>query len=305
MIKAAGSLYTVLTNEDEIFDCKIKGNLRIKDLKSTNPVTVGDKVNYLPPDVYGPGVITEILPRKNYIIRRSTNLSKQYHIIAANIDQALLFVTITEPETNLDFINRYLVAAHSFRIPVVIVFNKIDLCIDSYYDKYLEFRRIYENIGYNCIAVSATNDFNFDEIKNLLKGKISVINGNSGVGKSTIIKKIDPTLNIKIGEISIYHKAGVHTTSYSQMYKIDKDSFIIDTPGIKGFGLIDFDKEELYHYFPEIFEIASKCKFYNCTHIHEPGCAVLDAVRQEKIAFSRYSSYFNLFHDENEKYRSR
>lgn len=304
IIKVVSNLCTVMDQKGNSFNCRLKGKLRVKDSKSTNPISVGDRVLFEFFDGYEIGVIVQIRDRKNYIIRKSTNLSKQYHIIAANVDQALLMVTLKEPETSTDFIDRYLVSAEAFNIPVIIVFNKLDLYTKETLEKLKLLKKLYNEIGYDCIEISLLFKENLGGITNLLKGKITVINGNSGVGKSLLIKNIAPDLSIKIGEISSYHKSGVHTTSYSEMYKIGADSYIIDTPGIKAFGLIDFYKEELYHYFPEIFKIASECKFYNCRHIHEPGCAVLKALEQGSISTSRYNSYFNLFHDENEKYRT-
>jgi ribosome biogenesis GTPase / thiamine phosphate phosphatase len=302
VIKVAGTLYKVIDSESSVINCRIKGKLRIKDLKSTNPVTVGDKVLY---DLLknNEGVIIEIMDRKNYIIRKSTNWSKQYHIIAANVDQAFLIATLKEPETNTDFIDRYLVTAKAFSIPVVIVFNKYDLYDNGFKSRLSKLMKLYIDIGYFCIETSALTGKNMIKLAELLKDKITVLNSNSGVGKSMLIKSIDPDINLKINEISHYHKTGIHTTTYSEMYKIKTGGYLIDTPGIKGFGLIDFYKEELYHYFPEFFEISNKCKFYNCTHIHEPDCAVIQAVEIGKIAQSRYESYFNLFHDDNKKYR--
>jgi ribosome biogenesis GTPase len=303
VIKAVGNLYKVKTNNGQLYDCRIKGRLRILDIKSTNPVTVGDRVNFeldARSDVAG---ITEILDRKNYIIRKSSNLSRQSHIIAANVDQALLIVTLKEPETNTDFIDRFLVAAESFRITVIIVFNKIDIYEDIVAEKLLELSEVYKNIGYKVVHTSVTSNINLHLIQQFLQNKITVINGNSGVGKSSLIKAIDPSLDIKIGTISDYHKSGMHTTSFSEMFELNGGGYIIDTPGIKGFGLFQFYKQELFHYFPEIFKISDSCKFYNCTHIHEPGCAVIDAVKDGTIALSRYQSYFNLYHDSDGKYR--
>lgn len=303
IVKITGNLYKVMDISGDIVNCRVKGKLRIKDLKSTNPVAVGDKVMYNFSDDYKEGIITDIKDRKNYIIRKSTNWSKQYHVIAANIDQSFLIVTLTEPEVKIDFVDRYLVTAEAFSIPAIIIFNKIDLYDNETKSKLLDLEKLYTDIGYFCIETSALTGENIEKLKELLKGKITLMNGNSGVGKSTIIRSIDPGINLKINEISHYHKTGIHTTTYSEMYKISTGGYIIDTPGIKGFGLFDFYKEELYHYFPEIFKISIECKFYNCTHIHEPGCAVLKAVEFGSIALSRYDSYFKLFHDENRKYR--
>jgi ribosome biogenesis GTPase len=301
--KAAGNLYSIECLNGDKHICRIKGKLRTFGLKSTNPVAVGDNVvfEHVPGNDFGS--IIEIKERKNYIIRKSTNLSKQYHIIAANVDQAVLVVTIFEPETSTDFIDRYLVSAEAFRIPVIIVFNKFDLYVDAALEKFNNLFGLYKKIGYCCIETSTINGLNLSVVRELLKDKTTVINGNSGTGKSTIINSIYPGLGLKIGNISTYHKTGMHTTSYSEMFKADGGGYIIDTPGIKAFGLSDFYKEELYHFFPEIFKISNNCKFYNCAHIHEPGCAVLKAVEDGTIAQSRYHSYFNLFHDENKKHR--
>lgn len=301
--KAAGNLYTVRFDKGEKINCVIKGNLRIKGYKSTNPVVVGDHVLIDIQPNKELGQIHEILERKNYIIRKSPNLSKLYHIIAANVDLAILVVTITEPETSTDFIDRYFVSCEALSIRPVLVINKIDLCTGKKEDDLNKLYEIYCQIGYTCIKVSVKDGYNIDVIKNLIEGKVSVLNGHSGVGKSSIIKAIAPKFDIKIGEISDYHKMGMHITSYSEMYEILPNTFIIDTPGIKGYGLIDIQKSELYHFFPEIFQKASQCKFYNCTHIHEPQCAVIEAVKKGEIALSRYDSYLNIYFDRNEKYR--
>lgn len=302
--KAAGNVYTVRTAEGNLIPCFAKGNLRIQGLKSTNPITVGDRVLYTLQSVDHKGVIHKILDRKNYIIRRATNLSKQYHIIAANIDQAILVVTLTDPPTSIEFIDRYLVGCEAFRIPAVLVFNKIDTYNQEQLDQCREIEDIYTKIGYTCLETSVTKNINIDRFKNLIVGKVSVLNGHSGVGKSSLVKAIAPELEIKIGDISEYHRTGRHITSFSQMYELFEGSFIIDTPGIKGFGLVDIEKNELYHFFPEIFTQSTSCKYHNCTHIHEPDCAVIEAVRDNKIAYSRYRSYVNIYFDENEKYRS-
>lgn len=301
--KATGNIYTVRINKNMQVNCVIKGNLRIKGFKATNPVSVGDKVKIIIPADSDKGLILEIIERKNYIIRKSINLSKQYHIIAANVDQALLIVTLAEPQTSTEFIDRYLVICEAFRIPCVIVFNKIDLYQDTLKEKFIELYDIYSKIGYTCIATSVTQNINLDYFKQHILNKISVLSGHSGVGKSSLINAIVPELNIKIGDISDYHKTGMHTTSFSQMYEIFENSFIIDTPGIKGFGLVDIEKCELYHFFPEIFKVSTGCKFNNCTHIHEPACAVVESVKSGNIAVSRYNSYLNMYFDENEKYR--
>jgi ribosome biogenesis GTPase / thiamine phosphate phosphatase len=303
VIRAAGDIYTVIDQEKALTQCKIKGNFRIKDLKSTNPVTVGDIVMFDVITGNNRGFIIEIKERKNYIIRKSTNWSKQYQIIAANVEQSILVITIKEPDLNFDFIDRYLVAAESFSIPVTIVINKYDIYNGELLEKCDKIKEMYTKIGYNCFEISVLKDLNLDHVIEILKNKISVINGNSGVGKSALINKIDPNIHLKIGTISSYHRTGMHTTSYSEMYALTFGGYVIDTPGIKGFGLIDFYKEELYHYFPEIFELSKGCKFNNCLHIHEPECAVLEAVKNNDIALSRYSSYYNLFYDDSKKYR--
>jgi ribosome biogenesis GTPase len=304
IVKVTGNVYTVRVKANEYINCYIKGNLRIKGLKSTNPVTVGDRVvfSYNPGDEKG--VIYKVLDRTNYIIRKATNLSKQYHIIASNVDQAILTVTITEPSVSTEFIDRYLVTCEAFSVPCILIFNKTDLCTGPYADQLNELIGIYSSIGYQCLKTSVKTGQNIDQLKNLMANKISVINGQSGVGKSSLIKTIAPNIDLKIGGISEYHKLGTHTTSYSEMYEIFDNTFIIDTPGIKGFGLVDIEKNELYHFFPEIFKISDQCKYYNCTHIHEPDCAVVEAVRNGSVALSRYKSYINIYFDENEKYRN-
>jgi ribosome biogenesis GTPase / thiamine phosphate phosphatase len=301
--KVAGSLYTVMDNSGSIFHCRVEGKLRKNDLKSTNPIVVGDKVFFEYHDAYEIGTINEVKKRKNYIIRKSTNLSKQYHIIAANVDQALLLVTLKEPATNTEFIDRFLVTAEAYNIPVILIFNKIDLYNEAEMQEMYNLKKIYTDIGYKCVEVSALRKINIEVIMNLIKEKVNVFNGNSGVGKSLLIKSIDSNINIKVGEISSYHRSGTHTTTFNEMFKINSGGFVIDTPGIKGFGLIDFYKEELYHYFPEIFNLSKSCKFYNCTHIHEPGCEVVNAFNEGRIAKSRYISYKSIFFDKEEKYR--
>ncbi|MCX7985963.1 MAG: ribosome small subunit-dependent GTPase A [Bacteroidales bacterium] len=302
--KVVGNVYTVRIENGELVPCFAKGNLRIQGLKSTNPITVGDRVKFTFTSTYHKGLIHKILERKNYIIRKSINLSKQYHIIAANVDQAILVVTLIDPPTSIEFIDRYLVGCEALRIPAVLVFNKIDSYNEEQLNKCRELEEIYSQIGYPCLETSVNQRINIDKFKDLISGKISVLNGHSGVGKSSLIKAIAPDLEIKIGDISEYHRTGKHVTSFSQMYEIFEGAFIIDTPGIKGFGLVDIEKNELYHFFPEIFRYSSQCKYHNCTHIHEPECAVVEAVRSNKISYSRYQSYVNIYFDENEKYRS-
>lgn len=302
VLKTTGSRYTIRDNDGKIFFCSIRGKLRLKGVKTTNPITVGDYVDF-EVDEGDVGAISRVHDRKNYIIRRSTNLSRESHVIAANLDQTLLIVTIEFPETQLAFIDRYLVTAEAYRIPTTLVFNKTDLYTDEMIAKLNDYISIYSKIGYPCIQISAETGQNLAELRNILTGKVSLISGNSGVGKSTLINKIAPELNLKTELISSYHLMGKHTTTFSEMFELSFGGFIIDTPGIKGFGLVDIDNDELYHYFPEIFKIASDCKFYNCTHIHEPGCAVIRSVDEGIISPSRYISYLSIHDDDNEKYR--
>lgn len=302
VLKTTGSRYTIRDNDGKIFFCSIRGKLRLKGVKTTNPITVGDYVDF-EVDESDVGAISRVHDRKNYIIRRSTNLSRESHVIAANLDQTLLIVTIEFPETQLAFIDRYLVTAEAYRIPTTLVFNKTDLYTDEMIAKLNDYISIYSKIGYPCIQVSAETGQNLAKLKDILTGKVSLISGNSGVGKSTLINKIAPELNLKTELISSYHLMGKHTTTFSEMFELSFGGFIIDTPGIKGFGLVDIENDELYHYFPEIFKIASDCKFYNCTHIHEPGCAVIRAVDEGVISPSRYISYLSIHDDDNEKYR--
>lgn len=302
ILKTTGSHYKVKLSNGSIIDTSIRGKLRLKGIKTTNPVTVGDIVDVeIQND--GSGIIINIHPRKNYIIRKSSNLSREAHIIAANIDQTLLIVTVTQPLTQFAFIDRYLVTAEAYSIPAILIFNKTDLINNSLKPILDEYIHIYESIGYKCVQVSGINGLNINILKDLIKNKISLISGNSGVGKSTLINAVEPSLNLKVDEISKAHLLGKHTTTFSEMFELSFGGYIIDTPGIKGFGLIDIDKNELYHFFPEIFKFSKGCKFYNCTHIHEPECAVIDAVNRGEISASRYINYVNIYNDDNEKYR--
>ena len=297
-MRATGSWYEVL-HEGEILRCRMRGKLRLRGVRSTNPVVVGDTV-HCESGEDGEWVIVDIAPRRNYIIRRASNLSKESHIIASNIDRAMLVVTLVEPVTATEFIDRFLVTCEAYKVTVTILLAKIDLLQESP-EMVEQFHRIYEAAGYEVIDISATNGIGVERIKEMLAGKTTLLSGNSGVGKSTLIGAIDPTIEIRTGEISDSFHKGKHTTTFSTMYRI-ADGFIIDTPGVKGFGLIDIDDKELWHYFPEMISRVGECKFFNCTHTHEPHCAVIEAVKREEIAFSRYESYLKIL-DEDDKYR--
>ena len=304
VIKNTGSWYVVKTDNGEEINCKIKGNFRLKGIRTTNPIAVGDLVTILP-NADGTAFITNIDTRKNYIIRRSSNLSKEAHIIASNVDQALLIVTLAHPITSTTFVDRFLATAEAYRIPATIVINKIDLLTDAEDKEYLEaWSYLYRSIGYNVIEVSAATGEGIDKLKESLENKITLLSGNSGVGKSTIINQIIPGLNLRTAEISTTHDTGMHTTTFSEMFPLPNGGYLIDTPGVKGFGTIDFDRHEVAHFFPEIFEIAQDCRFGDCTHTHEPGCAVLQALEEAKISQSRYNSYLSILEDSSDdKYR--
>ena len=309
VIKNTGSWYTVLTDDGQLLDCKIKGNFRLKGIRSTNPVAVGDRVTVLE------NFITEIEDRRNYIIRKSINLSKQSHIIAANVDQALLVVTVDYPQTSTTFIDRFLASAEAYRVPVILLFNKTDLLSDDLLCYQQMMITLYESIGYECHAISATTGEGVDDLRPLLEGKITLLSGNSGVGKSTLINRLVPGANLRTSEISDAHNTGQHTTTFSEMIKlpssreegpgVEANSWLIDTPGIKGFGTFDMEPEELTSYFREIFRFSKDCRFSNCTHTHEPGCAVLQALEDHYIAQSRYQSYLSMLEDKDDgKYRA-
>ena len=303
VIKSTGSWYTVMGESSEVYNCRIKGKFRMKDIKSTNPIAVGDNVEFETGDNYT-GTITKIEPRKNYIIRKSINLSKQSHILAANIDQAFLVVTMVFPKTSTGFIDRFLVTAEAYKIPTIILFNKSDLLDNDLIEMQNELKELYEKIGYPCFEISALNNEDLLMIKNQMKDKVNLISGHSGVGKSTLINALEPSLNLKTGVISQVHSKGMHTTTFAEMHPLSNGGFIIDTPGIKELGLIDIKKEELAHFFPELRLHMDKCHFKNCHHINEPKCAVKEAVENGAISESRYYNYLSMYHSEEmeEKY---
>ncbi len=303
VIKNTGSWYTVKTDGGQLIESKIKGNFRLKGIRSTNPVAVGDYVELIT-NQEGTAFISSIEDRRNYIIRKSPNLSKQSHILAANVDQALLVVTINYPQTSTTFIDRFLAGAEAYRVPVIIVFNKRDILSEDelHYEKMM--RTLYETIGYQCIEISAATGEGIDELRPLIKDKVSLLSGNSGVGKSTLINQLIPDAEQRTAEISEAHNSGMHTTTFSEMIELADGGYLIDTPGIKGFGTFDIEKEELTSYFKEIFQFSKDCKFSDCTHTHEPGCAVIKAVGEHYIAASRYQSYLSMLEDKDEnKYR--
>ena len=303
MIKNTGSWYTVKTVEGSVVECKIKGNFRLKGIRSTNPVAVGDHVE-IELNSQNTAFITAIGDRKNYIIRKSQNLSKQSHIIAANVDQAFLVVTVERPQTSTTFIDRFLATAEAYSVPVVLVFNKTDLLDDSLMRYQRMMIDLYETVGYKCVAVSAETGEGMDELMEMLRDRITLLSGHSGVGKSTMINKLLPGVNLRTAEISDAHNTGMHTTTFSEMLPLPGGGYIIDTPGIKGFGTFDMEPEELTSYFKEIFRFSKDCRFSNCTHTHEPGCAVLKAVEDHYIAASRYQSYLSMLEDKDgNKYR--
>jgi len=301
VVKSTGSWFTVKDGEETI-SCRMKGKFRTKDIKTTNPIAVGDKVEYEEQED-GTGLITNIEERNNYIIRRSTSFHKEAHLLAANVDQVLLLLTLKMPVTLPEFIDRFLVTAEAYHIKSILIINKTDLLTEKDIPKLEQIEETYSLAGYQCLKVSLTTSEGTDELKKILKGKISLIAGNSGVGKTTLINYFAPQLNLKTAEVSSAHKSGKHTTTFSELFVLDESTYIIDSPGIRGFGLIDLSAKEIGLYFPEIFHISKNCRFYDCSHLHEPGCEVIEAVKQGKIGESRYRSYVNMVMDDDEKYR--
>lgn len=307
IIRNTGSSYIARTPEGDEVRCMVKGNFRIKGIRTTNPVAVGDHVELSESGPDGTSFITSVLPRRNYIIRRASNLSKASHIIAANIDCALLVVTLAHPTTSFTFIDRFLATSEAYNIPVVIAINKCDLLDEEEDRELLEaVMRLYESLGYKCVAVSAKTGEGLDNLREVLRDKVTLFSGNSGVGKSTLINDLIPGLDLRTAEISAVHDTGMHTTTFSEMFTLPCGGEIIDTPGVRGFGVVEFEREQVGHYFPEIFRFSKECRFGNCTHTHEPGCAVREAVDNCMIAASRYGSYLSILEETEEggdKYR--
>ncbi|MBQ3959069.1 MAG: ribosome small subunit-dependent GTPase A [Muribaculaceae bacterium] len=304
VIKNTGSWYLVRNDAGEVVSCKIKGNLRLKGFRCTNPVAVGDLVDFeLKTD--GTAMIKTIEPRQNYIIRRASNLSKEFQILAANLSQTVLVVTLVNPETNTTFIDRFLATAEAYRVPAILAINKIDLLTETDDRALLEaVAYLYRSIGYTVHLVSAITGEGMDGLRSELAGKVTLFSGNSGVGKSSIINALVPDAGLRVGDVSASHHTGMHTTTFSEMLDLPDGGAIIDTPGVKGFGTIDFERAEVAHYFPEIFKVSADCRFGNCTHTHEPGCAVREAVEQHRISESRYASYLSILDDSDpDKYR--
>ena len=306
VIKNTGSWYVVRTDDGQFFDCKVKGNFRLKGIRSTNPVAVGDRVSITPGADGKTALIESLEDRRNYIIRKASNLSKQSHIIAANIDQAALVVTVSHPETSTTFIDRFLASAEAYRVPVVLIFNKTDIYSQDELSYLQAIITLYESLGYTCLRCSASTGDGIEAIYQAFSGKTTLLSGNSGVGKSTLLNRLIPEAGVRTAEISASHDTGMHTTTFSEMYTLPPtlNSYIIDTPGIKGFGTFDMERTEVSHYFREIFRIGQECRFADCTHTNEPGCAVRQAVEEHRIAQSRFTSYLSMLEDKDaEKYR--
>lgn len=303
VIKSNGNLYVVRDENDSVSTCRIKGKMRLDDIKSTNPIAVGDYVMFEAQD-NDESVIEEVLERRNYVVRKASNLSKQTHILAANVDQALLLVTINYPITTAVFIDRFLASAEAYNVPVVLIFNKIDRYDKKHLEDLENTRAIYENLGYRTLTISARHEDGLEAVREVLKDKVSVIAGHSGAGKSTLINKIEPGLNLKTDEISEINNSGKHTTTHAEMHSFSFGGYIIDTPGIRGFGITNIEKTEISHFFRDIFAISPRCQFSNCTHMHEPGCAVKQAIADGTLPLSRYNSYVNIMNSSEDKYRN-
>ena len=303
--KSTGSFYSVKTENNEFFECRIKGKFRMKGIKSTNPIAVGDVVDFELDETTDEtvGQIHNIHDRKNYIVRKSVNLSKQTHIIASNIDVVFLLITINNPPTTTSFIDRFLVTAEAYGIEAILVFNKIDTFDEAMLDEQLYLQHIYSEIGYKCLRISSTEKKGIEQLKEMMIGKTSMFSGHSGVGKSTLVNALEPNLNLKTKHISEQSKQGQHTTTFAEMYDLSFDAKIIDTPGIKGFGIVDMESAEISDYFPEFFKLKDQCKFNNCLHKEEPHCAVKEALENDKIAWSRYNSYLKILEGDEEHYR--
>ena len=303
VLKSTGSRYRILGSNGKILECSVKGKLRIRELRTTNPIAVGDKVLFEYDRESTSGIITEVLDRTNYILRKASNLSKHSQIIAANVDQVFLMITIILPETPVEFIDRFLITAEAYRIPATIVINKTDLYGEQEIEKMEYLGSMYRKVGYDCLMVSVKEMIGLDALKSLMKDKITLVSGNSGVGKTTLLNTFDPELNLKTGEISEYHKQGKHITTFPEMHRMPFGGFVIDTPGIRGFGVVNMERSEIYHFFREIFRISKDCKFNNCLHLDEPGCAVRTAVENGDIDYLRYRSYLNIIEGDDRKYR--
>ena len=303
VLKSTGSNYRVLNDGGNVIDCSVKGKLRIRELRTTNPIAVGDSVLFEYDKKNNSGIITEVLDRINYILRKSSNLSRHSQIIAANIDQVFLMITIILPETPVEFIDRFLITAEAYRIPATIVINKTDLYGEEEIEKMGYLVSMYRKIGYECVPVSVKERTGLETLKSMIKDKITLVSGNSGVGKTTLLNTFDPALNLKTDEISDYHKQGKHITTFPEMHRMPFGGFVIDTPGIRGFGVVDMERNEIYHFFREIFRISKDCKFNNCLHLDEPECAVRSGVENGEIDYLRYRSYLNIMDGNDRKYR--
>ncbi|MHC1730941.1 MAG: ribosome small subunit-dependent GTPase A [Bacteroidales bacterium] len=299
VIKSTGSRYRVMDESGTVHECVLRGRFRVSGVRTTNPVAVGDRVTFDPDE----SLITAISPRRNYIIRKASNLSRESQVIAANIDQALLLVTVRMPTTPVEFIDRFLATAEAYRIPVILVINKTDLYGDEEMEQAFRIKSVYEKIGYRVLLISATEDMDLGTLEELLRDRTTLLSGNSGVGKSTLLNRLNPSLSLRTASISDYHEQGRHITTFPEMHPLPVGGYVIDTPGIRGFGVIDFDRREIYHFFPEIFRIAKECRFHNCLHLDEPGCAVREAVAGNRIELWRYKSYLSMLLEDNEKYR--